>query len=309
VSLREREAWRKYFKDLNELIDILARYPQFIELIPPPERKKYELPSLLDEFPEMEKWLSFEAREIWKRQKEIQSGIVSLAEAPPLSVEKVKALIYRVIYFSPPQPDRILIQKDKEAIGILYFRPHLFDFDIPIKETDMLGKIIRICPTAEWWEGEHILPVLKRWAPSHEMDFWEWCAWADFLLKRLEQETSDPILTIPAKGHWEIRKEKIEEKETPPPPESEWTGWYDGLNELSLEERERYEKEARAEEEKRVKEMRHKPPKIFRKKVYTEGWDDILLECMDLGLAKVETEDDIRKILEEAKERWQKYSL
>jgi hypothetical protein len=285
VSLREREAWRKYFKDLNELIDILARYPQFIELIPPSERKKYELPSLLDEYPEMEKWLSFEAREIWKRQKEIQSGIVSLAEAPsPPSVEKVKALIYRVIYFSPPQPDRILVQKDKEAIGILYFRPHLFDFDIPIKEIDTMGKIIRICPTAEWWEGERILPVLKRWAPSHEMDFWEWCAWADFLLKRLEKETSDPILTIPTKGYWE---EKVISKES----SDEVVVDYDVLAKEPVKKKQKHRWLA------------------WREKVYIEGWNDILLECMDLGLANVETEEDITKILEEARERWQKYSL
>jgi hypothetical protein len=282
VSLREREAWRKYFKDLNELIDILARYPQFIELIPPSERKKYELPSLLDEYPEMEKWLSFEAREIWKRQKEIQSGIVSLAEAPsPPSVEKVKALIYRVIYFSPPQPDRILVQKDKEAIGILYFRPHLFDFDIPIKEIDTMGKIIRICPTAEWWEGEYILPVLKRWAPAHEMDFWEWGAWADFLLKRLEKETQ---LSIPVEGRWE---EKVISKES----SDEVVVDYDVLAKEPVKKKQKHRWLA------------------WREKVYIEGWNDILLECMELGLAKVETEEDIAKILEEARERWQRYSL
>jgi hypothetical protein len=306
MAPRAREIWRRYFADLNELLDILARYPEFVELIPPPDREKFELPSLHGEFPEMEEWLSFEGREILKRRRKLQSGIISLAETPSPSLEKVKTLIYRVIYFSPPQPDPALVRKDKEAIGVLYFRPHLFDFDIPIFKIEVMGKIVRFCPTAEWWEGGRILPVLSRWAPKQEMDFEEWRVWADFLLKRLEKETD---VSIPAKGYWEIKKEKIEEKETPPPPESEWTEWYDGLNELSLEERERYEKEARAEEERRVKEMRHKPPKIFRKKVYIEGWDDILTECMDLGLAKVKTEEDIEKIIEEAKRRWQDYSL
>jgi len=288
VAMKEREAWRKYFKDLNELIDLLARYPHFIELIPPPKRKDFEPPAPdsytareLEEHPEMEKWLSFEAREIWKRQKEIRSGIISLAEAPPPSVGKVKALIYRVIYFSPPEPDRILIQKDKEAIGVLYFRPHLFDFDIPIKEIDMLGKIIRICPTAEWWEGERILPVLKRWAPAHEMNFWEWRAWADFLFKRLEKETK---LSIPAKGHWE---EKVVSKES----SDDVVVDYDVLAKEPIKKKQKHRWLA------------------WREKVYIEGWADILTECMDLGLAKVETEDDIRKIIEEAKTRWQDCSL
>ena len=275
--MSRNQALLRHFQDRQCLRELLARFPSIIDMFPPAER---------------ENW------------REYCGSIVELSEVTLPSRAEIQSLIYRVIYFAEPSTDPILVRKDKKAIGILFFRPHLFDFEIPILKLSDFG--VLSCPTPEWDLAHFILPTLARWAPAHEMDFWEWRAWADFLFKRLEKETK---LSIPAKGHWEIRKEKIEEKEIPPPPESEWTGWYDGLNELSLEERERYEKEARAEEEKRIREMRHKPPKIFRKKVYIEGWADILLECMDLGLAKVETEDDIRKIIGEAKTRWQGCSL
>jgi hypothetical protein len=229
VGLKEREAFRKYYKDLNELIDILARYPQFIELIPPPKRKNFQPPSPR------------------------QGDIVSLAEDPPPPIEKVKALIYRVVYFSPPPSNQMFIQRDKEAIGILASYPHLFTFEIP---TIKFPHIV-ICLTPEWRLAHYILPVLARWAPNHEMDFWEWGAWFNFLTRRLTKEI--PFPSLPAKGYWE-----------------------------------RGEKTQREEEK--------------RERVYVKGWDDILTECRNLGLV-LRTEEDIEKIIEEARTRWQGYSI
>jgi hypothetical protein len=109
------------------------------------------------------------------------------------------------------------------------------------------------------------------------MDFWEWRAWTDFLLKRLEKETQ---LSIPIEGRWE---EKVISKES----SDEVVVDYDILAKEPVKRKQKHRWLA------------------WREKVYIEGWDDIMLECMDLGLAKVETEDDIAKIIEEAKERWQ----
>ena len=241
----------RHFQDRQRLRELLARFPSIIDMFPPAER---------------ENW------------REYCGSIIEFSEATLPSRTEIQSLIYRVIYFAEPSPDPLLVRKDKEAIGILYFRPHLLDFEISILKLPELG--ILSCPTPEWDLAHFILPVLAHWAPAHEMDFWEWRAWADFLLKRLEKETK---LSIPVQGRWE---EKVVSKES----SDEVAVDYDVLAKEVV-----------------AKKQKHRWL-AWREKVYIEGWADILTECMDLGLTKVETEEDIAKILEEAKERWQRYT-
>lgn len=213
----------------------------------------------------------------------LSHGVIHLSESEAPPGEALRSLIYTVLYSPEPLPDPKIVREEKALIGTLILFPHLVhQLELP---TLFLPAIrATIVPTVEWFEGRYILPVLRKWAPSKPFDrdtddvkAWvedarEWDEWRKFLCRRLASEVP---LSIPPFGEerevWRKRDVDVD------------------VAEVRGNEAEMKKKKARWG--------------AWKEKVYVEGWDDIIRECLNLSSL-----DNLlppaEEILREAERRW-----
>jgi len=192
---------------------------------------------------------------------------IALSEMPQGNIH---SLIYRVVYEELPEPDPEVVRWEKIVIGNLVLFPHLASqLDVPIIYLPQLG--VYSCPALEWELGHFILPTLLKWAPSQPFQgregLFEWDVWREFLCRRLADETK---LSIPPFGQ---EKEITKKRET--------------------------EDEVLTVRGDEVEKQKKKNVwAVWREKVYEEGWDDILRECMLLALEDDTPPEEVVKIAE-----------